>query len=136
MLWRRHVRNGWPILRPRTKDLRSFHKSRPPIRHATQFIPSRATRTPKNDKCLSALHKPKQLGLLSPLSFPLRAPYVLLIGKRKRERKHLDCPSLDDGLTARKAQAMSVQYRALQKIASKISEISAHIVARGVEVAT
>ena len=61
---------------------------------------------------------------------------LLLIGKKERERKHLDCPSLDDGLTARKAQAMSVQYRALQKIASKISEISAHIVARAVEVAT
>ena len=126
----------WAILRPRTKDLRSFHKSRPPPSPHNLSRVGQQERRRTNDKCLSALHKPKQLGLLSPLSFPLRAPYVLLIGKRKRERKHLDCPSLDDGLTARKAQAMSVQYRALQKIASKISEISAHIVARGVEVAT
>ena len=76
--------------------------------HATQFIPSRATRRRRRATNVYPLFtNPNNLAISSFLPYSSSRP--LRSDREKKERKHLGCPSLDDGLTARKAPTMSVQ---------------------------
>ena len=76
--------------------------------HATQFIPSRATRRRRRATNVYPLFtNPNNLAISS--FSPYSSSRPLHSDREKKERKHLGCPSLDDGLTARKAPTMRMQ---------------------------